>query len=391
MAESTHRDSRRPDETFRLQAIPAHLDKAGVHDLLRQRLGDNVKARVHSLACSPESPREKTATLQFLELPELLLRDGESDKDEWALNLPDELEGPVLDNHFRGMKPLHSSDDSKCTVEYAGLNPYFLFALSGLGSHAFGSFKKRNEPYMWLRDSLSRDLPHLRIFTFGYESRLVESQSFQNINDLAIKFRNALSEVQSVDASRPCILLGHSLGGIVLKQAILQISDCNHLGATRLEAVLGILLFGVPNQGMDVKSLVPMVGDQPNRYLVESLGQSSEILRHQERTFQKVFDFKESMVFSFFETVKSPTAQKVDGRWRIPWETGDFYIYPVDRTHSEMVKFTNSQDEYYKVVKGRLNRLVMNRNEMVRRKNSELRQPKGGQESGEPAPLLVNS
>ena len=52
-----------------------------------------------------------------------------------------------------------------------------VIALSGLGGHAFGSFKERDGTYMWLRDSLPYDLiledggrPMARVITFGYES-----------------------------------------------------------------------------------------------------------------------------------------------------------------------------------------------------------------------------
>jgi protein SERAC1 len=78
-----------------------------------------------------------------------------------------------------------------------------------------------------------------------------------------------------------------------------------------LKATYGALFFGVPNQGMDISSLIPMVGDQPNRYLLESLGPESDVLQEQRATFPEVFDFRDSEIISFFETKLSPTALQV--------------------------------------------------------------------------------
>lgn len=48
---------------------------------------------------------------------------------------------------------------------------------------------------MWLRDSLSKDLPHARIFIFGYGTELQESKSFENIGDLALRLQHAIKVV----------------------------------------------------------------------------------------------------------------------------------------------------------------------------------------------------
>lgn len=59
-----------------------------------------------------------------------------------------------------------------------------VIAISGLGGHAFGSFKERQGPFMWLRDALPLDAPVARILIYGYDTRLIGSSSFQNLTDL---------------------------------------------------------------------------------------------------------------------------------------------------------------------------------------------------------------
>jgi protein SERAC1 len=106
-------------------------------------------------------------------------------------------------------------------------------AICGLGGHAYGSFKERDSPYMWLRDSLPGDMPKCRILTYGYESKLVNSRSFQSLEDIASQFKASLNLIRSLNSSGsssdrdgtklgeiPLILIAHSLGGLVAKEVI---------------------------------------------------------------------------------------------------------------------------------------------------------------------------
>jgi hypothetical protein len=72
-----------------------------------------------------------------------------------------------------------------------------LIAISGLGGHAFGSFKEKGGSYMWLRDSLPNDLPRTRILVFGYDTPLKNSTSFQSIDDLGIHLRSSISNIRN--------------------------------------------------------------------------------------------------------------------------------------------------------------------------------------------------
>ena len=63
-----------------------------------------------------------------------------------------------------------------------------VIAITGLGGHAFGSWRSRastecpiDRP-MWLRDFLPREFPNARVMTYGYDSSLKEP-SGANITD----------------------------------------------------------------------------------------------------------------------------------------------------------------------------------------------------------------
>lgn len=87
-----------------------------------------------------------------------------------------------------------------------------IIALSGLGGHAFGSFKERKGNHMWLRDDLPNDFPYARILIYGYDTKLEDSQSIQDLEAIASTFRTALKIARpkgSVSASFPLSFRGH--------------------------------------------------------------------------------------------------------------------------------------------------------------------------------------
>ena len=232
-------------------------------------------------------------------------------------------------------------------------------AISGLGGHAFGSWKDRNSHYMWLRDALPHDLPGARVLTYGYDTRLAESSNFQNLEDIALTFRASLRIALSRSPpERPLIFIAHSLGGLVLKQALIQIASGDGVDRRIFESTYGILFFGVPNHGMDISSLLAMVDSQPNLPFLTMLSKHSGNLQGLVERFRTEFDFKDSQIISFYETCASRTARKdTEGKWSMSgeyavlvdrfsaksgrsWEESHLYLQPIGRNHSEMVKFS---------------------------------------------------
>lgn len=78
-----------------------------------------------------------------------------------------------------------------------------------------------------------------------------------------------------------------------------------------LASICGVLFFGVPNQGMETETLVPMVGDHANRGFLESLRPHSELLRKQSEDFSRIIGstLAKCSIVNFYETEKSPTAR----------------------------------------------------------------------------------
>ncbi|KAH8897563.1 hypothetical protein GQ53DRAFT_712018 [Thozetella sp. PMI_491] len=230
---------------------------------------------------------------------------------------------------------------------------------------------------MWLRDALPHHIaendggsPITRVMVYGYESSLLQSNSFQNLDDIGKSFLDSLLVLANTTTSRPIVIVAHSLGGLVVKQSFIYLSKARSDDHQRfLRAVYGIVFFGVPHLGMDISSLKPMVGDGPNRALLESIGTNAQVLSQQYEDFRAALEHQgEVEVVCFYETLESQTAiQDLNGKWEMdgpravlvspqsathcrPWEDGPEYRCPINRTHSEMVKFGHHDEEYDKVI-----------------------------------------
>ena len=167
---------------------------------------------------------------------------------------------------------------------------------------------------MWLRDLLPSDLPGARIMIYGHDTQLQGSHTFQDLEALATTLRSSLQTMQdSSKANRQTrlVFIAHSLGGIMVKEAIIQMKRDKN-GQALLDSIYGALFFGVPSQGMEIASLIPMVQGQPNEALLRSLDKESQLLRNQCREFSKAFDSQTSQIVCFYETEESPTAVKVN-------------------------------------------------------------------------------
>ncbi|KAJ1325265.1 protein SERAC1 [Microdochium nivale] len=257
-----------------------------------------------------------------------------------------------------------------------------IVAISGLGSHAFGSFKERGGEHMWLRDALPKHLvgqetkrPMARIMIYGYESRVANSTNFQNMDDIARVFRHRLAAVASDTCQLPIVVIAHSLGGLVFKEALISLAKKkeNEDSQELLRAISGVVFFGVPHQGMDTASLLPMADMNNNLALILSISQNnSQFLTRQSREFPRALNtLRRREVFCFYETEMSQTAMKVNGNWEmtgqkailvstesathcVPAEDRDDHICAISRPHSSIVKYSRQDDVYDELVLPRL-------------------------------------
>lgn len=141
---------------------------------------------------------------------------------------------------------------------------------------------------MWLRDRLPTELPNVRSIIYGYETSLLESEFVKTIDDIAVSLIEKMKSVgMSSPSSKPALMLAHSLGGIVLKQAMMLMIRTLDSSRVIADIICAVIFFGVPNKGMQISHLLPMVEGRPNSHLVQLLSMGSEYLRGLDEQFSE--------------------------------------------------------------------------------------------------------
>lgn len=93
---------------------------------------------------------------------------------------------------------------------------------------------------MWVRDALPVYVPGVRAILYGYNTALVNSRSFQSFGEIAGTLRDRLIPMAYSTASpRRLLFLAHSLGGIILKKALVMLADSGPEGTRLLQRVCG--------------------------------------------------------------------------------------------------------------------------------------------------------
>ncbi|KMU75721.1 hypothetical protein CISG_04895 [Coccidioides immitis RMSCC 3703] len=120
-----------------------------------------------------------------------------------------------FDIKFYGITPLY---------ETGGAADVDVIAVPGLGSHAIGSWKSSSNNDLWLRDYLPDHIPDIRVLLYGYDSTLQGSDSKDSIEDLGTRFLETVKAFRAdMTDRRPIIFIGHSLGGLLIKEEKLKL------------------------------------------------------------------------------------------------------------------------------------------------------------------------
>jgi hypothetical protein len=164
--------------------------------------------------------------------------------------------------------------------------------------------------FVWLRDRLPKDMPAIRPIIYGYDTQLVKSESVQTIDDLASSFIARLKSIgRALSSAKPLLVIAHSLGGILLRNALVQMASSGDEETFILKSIKMIILFGVPSKGMHMSHLLPMVEGQPNHHLVELLSPSSGHLSSLSQHSSNIATLHKIRLISAYETKRSHTTK----------------------------------------------------------------------------------
>ncbi|KAK2594893.1 hypothetical protein QQS21_007392 [Conoideocrella luteorostrata] len=211
--------------TFRIRGVPLDWE----NEQLQQCLAEQLHASPTCRSLAPEfHGRSSTGTASFRNLHGPL-QPSQNDRPAKISLLATMGKTPrqtilTVDDGFHGITTLFAPPPQDHKVD--------IIALSGLGGHAFGSFKERGGENMWLRDSLPYDItedgvdkPFARVMVYGYESRVAQSDNTQSLEDIATAFHSSILPLASPTTPKPILFVAHSLGGLIVKQTIITSSS----------------------------------------------------------------------------------------------------------------------------------------------------------------------
>ncbi|KAL6408503.1 uncharacterized protein AUP68_08360 [Ilyonectria robusta] len=236
-----------------------------------------------------------------------------------------------------------------------------IIAIHGLNGKAKKTWTDKQSGTFWLEDLLPNAFPTARIMTFGYESGLAFSKSRSGIDTFALDLLNRLKAVRADPKcrGRPLVFIAHSLGGIVVKKAlILAHQDQDNYGDI-IRSTKGIVFLGTPHRGSD---LIPWalllanltngvsLGEVIRTALLKDLDKDSHVLSEISQQFVhratplKIRSFVEQRAEPPLNTLK--IVPKNCAMLGLPNEV----VIPLNASHRTMCRFASAMDQEFSLM-----------------------------------------
>ncbi|RDL35776.1 uncharacterized protein BP5553_06388 [Venustampulla echinocandica] len=292
---------------------------------------------------------------------------------------------PILDttNHpddKYGLKPLHTpvatdGDEDGLT------NAVDIVAVHGIAGNAYNTWTHENGT-LWLRDLIPKKLPGVRVFSYGYPADVFFTRQKGNLEDFSRSLLNDLrgERREKEYQNRPIIFICHSMGGIVVKNALIiaKIDDEPYENIRKF--VKGIMFLATPHRGTsetqfpkllarianvatNMTGIAPfIVSTRPD--LIEAIEKDSNILLDISTNFRN--QTKNLKIASFTEQSVTPPAKslivdKASAIMGIHTET----IFPMAGCdHTSICKFAGETSGAYKTVLNELRNWVDELNQL---------------------------
>ncbi|KAI0836143.1 hypothetical protein F5Y06DRAFT_274287 [Hypoxylon sp. FL0890] len=268
-----------------------------------------------------------------------------------------------------------------CGSDSADIDICFVHGLSGDRVRTWESAAQNSEEtHTWPSDFLAQDVEadHIkaRILSYGYKSFAPTSEYLaqRTLYRHSQQLLSALAEVRRGHHDRPLIFVGHSVGGIVIKSALIFSSQAKAPDLLALSvSTTGIVFLGTPHteamSSLDQSKWPKMlaniveltrVGDPS---LVKHLDRQSLSLQNRLQPFKALSN--NISIVSYYEGIPSP----IKGVLVPKPSTGSPYGDRVDiiyADHRNMCKFSSRDDDGYRRVSREILRLCNEASDRLR-------------------------
>ncbi|KAI9860949.1 MAG: hypothetical protein M1813_005628 [Trichoglossum hirsutum] len=223
--------------------------------------------------------------------------------------------------------------------------------------------------FVWIRDALPAALLTARIMTFGYNANVVGDTARGRIRDFALQLLVALKAKRTEDdeRKRPLILVGHSLGGLVAKHAMLT-ANIDREFANLKTCCYGLIFMATPHRGSDKANMGKLLANiakvslkRPKNQVLRDLGANSLLLQdlsddfrhlHSQFRIASFFEQKETVVSMFMPKIM--IVNQYSAKMGIEGEM----LRPMNADHSSICKFKDANDPLYDSVLSVLKEMI---------------------------------
>ncbi|KAI0010316.1 hypothetical protein F4779DRAFT_316823 [Xylariaceae sp. FL0662B] len=252
-------------------------------------------------------------------------------------------------------------DPSEPTLDIVaihGLNPL------DRRSHAEATWTAGDK--VWLKDFLPREAPEARILLFSYNSNVAFQTAAVGVREQAENLLNQLEKARTTDRDRPLIFICHSLGGIIVKRALVHAKSDKSYEAI-WKSTSGITFFATPHRGGNhagVGSVVAKIAcsilRNPGNNFMSALRTDSAFLDIITDDFRQLLE--DFQILSFYETQPlGPFGIVVNPKSAILGLPGTREKQiPLEANHSNICKFGSDKDPRYRQVADNLVKMINN-------------------------------
>ncbi|KAI0897700.1 hypothetical protein F4806DRAFT_494425 [Annulohypoxylon nitens] len=249
-----------------------------------------------------------------------------------------------------------------------GLNPL------DTESHAEATWTAGDK--LWLRDFLPNQVPKARILLFGYNANVAFQTAAAGIREQAENLLNQLNIHRTEDPSRPLIFICHSLGGIVVKRALVH-SKADQTYETIVKSTFGIAFLATPHRGGNhagigevvAKVARSMLGN-PNNTFMRALKKDSQFLDTISDDFRQLLE--DFQILSFYETQPlcyfGIVVDRKSAVLGLPGTREKQLALEAD--HRSICKFSSDKDPNYQLVAENIIRMINTACSLRNRSNS---------------------
>ena len=160
-----------------------------------------------------------------------------------------------------------------------------IVAVHGLRGDALRTWTEPKSKKLWLQDFLPATIEGTRVMSFNYNADTVFGNTTATISDCAGALLGSLAarRENEDEMARPIVFVAHSLGGIVVKQALVLAKNETKYGSIS-NHTKGIFFFATPHKGSDFANYGSVLAELATRLINKPTPQLLNALKSNSKT-----------------------------------------------------------------------------------------------------------